>query len=65
MKHFFLSLWFLPCLAFGQIERETHLANIKQLTFGGLNAEAYFSADGKNSSTSRRKGDIRATGFLR
>jgi TolB protein len=27
--------------------RERHLANIKQLTFGGANAEAYFSADGK------------------
>lgn len=26
---------------------ETHLANIHQLTFGGENAEAYFSADGK------------------
>jgi TolB protein len=26
---------------------EKHLANIKQLTFGGENAEAYFSADGK------------------
>ena len=26
---------------------ETHLANIKQLTFGGENAEAYFSQDGK------------------
>src|SRR5215212_736279 len=26
---------------------ETHLKNIKQLTFGGENAEAYFSADGK------------------
>ena len=26
---------------------ERHLANIKQLTFGGENAEAYFSADGK------------------
>jgi Tol biopolymer transport system component len=25
---------------------ETHLANIRQLTFGGENAEAYFSADG-------------------
>jgi Tol biopolymer transport system component len=25
---------------------ETHLANIRQLTFGGNNAEAYFSADG-------------------
>jgi TolB protein len=26
---------------------EKHLSNIKQLTFGGENAEAYFSADGK------------------
>jgi TolB protein len=26
---------------------EVHLANIKQLTFGGENAEGYFSADGK------------------
>jgi Tol biopolymer transport system component len=26
---------------------ESHLANIRQLTFGGQNAEAYFSADGK------------------
>ena len=26
---------------------EKHLANIKQLTFGGENAEAYFSFDGK------------------
>ena len=31
-------------LAFPQ---EKHLRNIKQLTFGGENAEAYFSADGK------------------
>src|SRR5688572_7656965 len=26
---------------------ETHLANIRQLTFGGQNAEAYWSQDGK------------------
>lgn len=26
--------------------RETHLANLRQLTFGGENAEAYFSSDG-------------------
>src|SRR5437764_116379 len=26
---------------------ETHLANIRQLTNGGENAEAYFNADGK------------------
>lgn len=27
--------------------RERHLANLRQLTFGGQNAEAYFSADGQ------------------
>ena len=27
---------------------ETHIANLKQLTFGGDNAEAYFSFDNKN-----------------
>ena len=30
-----------------QENAERHLANIKQLTFGGENAEAYFSSDGK------------------
>lgn len=29
------------------LPEEKHLRNIKQLTFGGENAEAYFSADGK------------------
>jgi len=32
-------------LVFSQSER--HFANVKQITFGGSNAEAYFSADGK------------------
>lgn len=30
-----------------QVAGEKHLANIKQLTFGGENAEAYFSSNGK------------------
>ena len=30
-----------------QSNQETHLANIRQLTFGGKNAEAYFSFDGE------------------
>lgn len=30
-----------------QLPNEKHLRNIKQLTFGGENAEAYFSSDGK------------------
>src|SRR6266850_7999631 len=29
------------------LPEEKHLKNIKQLTFGGENAEAYFSSDGK------------------
>lgn len=33
--------------AVGQIDPEKHLKNIQQLTFGGENAEAYFSGDGK------------------
>ncbi|HZS08851.1 MAG TPA: hypothetical protein VFD58_28705 [Blastocatellia bacterium] len=38
--------------------REKHLANIKQLTFGGENAEAYFSPDGKKLIFQRaEKGD--------
>jgi Tol biopolymer transport system component len=40
----------LPALAQGDAlrdPRETHLANVRQLTFGGENAEAYWSADGK------------------
>ncbi len=33
--------------ALGPFPGERHLANIRQLTFGGENAEAYFSFDGK------------------
>jgi TolB protein len=32
------------------VEGEKHFKNIKQLTFGGENAEAYFSSDGKQLS---------------
>ena len=48
--------------AFGQaasleVPGEKHLKNIKQLTFGGENAEAYFSFDGKKLSfQSKRDG---------
>ena len=36
-----------PAPAAGTGSEDTHLRNIKQLTFGGQNAEAYFSPDGK------------------
>lgn len=39
------------------LPQEVHLKNLKQLTFGGENAEAYFSFDGKRLSfQSRRDG---------
>lgn len=54
-----LSLFAVLCVLCGEtklaahqtsdlaLPQEKHLRNIKQLTFGGENAEAYFSADGK------------------
>lgn len=38
---------FILSLTFGVYAQETHLKNIQKLTFGGDNAEAYFSPDGK------------------
>jgi Tol biopolymer transport system component len=36
---------------------ETHLANIRQVTFGGQNAEAYFSPDGRQLIFQRTEAD--------
>ncbi len=36
-----------PAKAVPSIAKEVHLANVRQLTFGGENAEAYFSFDGR------------------
>ena len=38
--------------------REKHLANVRQLTFGGENAEAYWSADGKQLIYQSKHGDM-------
>jgi len=53
-KVYFVIIVIFACLStdFGQenslvVSGERHLKNIKQLTFGGENAEAYFSFDGK------------------
>ena len=43
----FVSLLLFLLLPFCLQAQEEHLANIRQLTFGGENAEAYFSIDGK------------------
>lgn len=55
MKYAFLFIFFIITFSgviFAQnnslaVEGEKHLKNIKQLSFGGENAEAYFSFDGK------------------
>src|SRR5271165_5983343 len=38
---------------------EKHLRNVHQLTFGGQNAEAYFSADGKKLIFQSSHGDVK------
>ena len=37
--------------------KEKHLSNVRQLTFGGQNAEAYWSFDGKKLIFQRYDGD--------
>jgi Tol biopolymer transport system component len=40
-----------------ELPAETHLRNVRKLTSGGENAEAYWSSDGKRLSFQRRSGD--------
>ena len=44
---------------------ERHLKNIRQLTQGGENAEAYFSQDGSRLIYQSTRPDTRATRFTR
>ena len=44
--------------------QETHLRNVRQLTFGGQNAEAYFSADGKQLIFQSSHGDVKCDQIL-
>jgi Tol biopolymer transport system component len=46
-----------PAVARAADSGEVHLANIRQLTFGGQNAEAYFSPDGRQLIFQRRASD--------
>ncbi|MEI6020722.1 MAG: hypothetical protein WCR21_06300, partial [Bacteroidota bacterium] len=48
MKHFFFFLSLIGLAASAQ--NETHFKNLRMLTHGGDNAEAYFSFDGKHAS---------------
>jgi TolB protein len=66
MKNLLLLLTLLSIAAFAQDQpptlatpQETHLRNVKQLTFGGQNAEAYFSADGKQLIYQTSHGDVK------
>jgi Tol biopolymer transport system component len=43
-------------ISFGANFNESHLKDIRQLTFGGENAEAYWSFDGKSLSLQSRQG---------
>lgn len=47
------------------LEGETHLANVRQLTFGGENAEAYFSYDGKELILQRTFGEQQCDAIFR
>src|SRR5579864_3393131 len=57
----------LPCAAAPQSSdspslatpQEKHLHNVRQLTFGGQNAEAYFSADGKQLIFQSTRDDVK------
>lgn len=44
---------------------ERHLANVRQLTFGGQNAEAYFSSDGSELIMQATRGDLQCDAIFR
>jgi len=64
MKIFVTSLLLAASLAWSQAAdlatpQEKHLRNVRQLTFGGQNAEAYFSADGKKLIFQSTRDDLK------
>jgi len=63
MKYLFLFfvLLTLSVNSFAQlrVDGEKHLQNIRQLSFGGENAEAYFSFDGKQLIFQSKRGDLK------
>ena len=63
MKSLIGLLMLMASLAWPQSDlatpQETHLRNVRQLTFGGQNAEAYFSADGKKLIFQSSHGDVK------
>jgi len=64
MKIFVTALLLAASLAWAQTAdlatpQERHLRNVRQLTFGGQNAEAYFSADGKKLIFQSTRDDLK------
>ena len=49
-----------PAVAREPDPRERHLANLRQLTFGGQNAEAYWSSDAKRLVFQSTRDDLQA-----
>jgi len=47
------------------LPKETHLKNLRQLTFGGQNAEAYFSHDGKELIFQSTRDDLQCDAIFR
>jgi Tol biopolymer transport system component len=58
---FFVFIITLPVNSFAQLQisGERHLQNIKQLSFGGENAEAYFSFDGRQLIFQSKRDDLK------
>jgi TolB protein len=54
-----------PGGATGPIAGETQLGNIRQLTFGGQNAEAYFSHDGQELIFQSTRGELQCDAIFR
>jgi len=53
---------FAALFAAGSLFAEPHLGNIKQLTSGGQNAEAYWAPDGKRLIFQSTRGDMKCSG---
>jgi TolB protein len=51
--------FFAAVLAAGSLYAESHLQNVKQLTSGGQNAEAYWAPDGKRLIFQSTRGDLK------
>lgn len=54
-----------PAPSTATLPAERHLANVRQLTFGGENAEAYWSKDGRELSFQSKRGDMKCDQIFR